>query len=226
MAPGLVAMAAPPGTTVEGKRCMKARALQWELMALGLLGGLAMVWSLMQRPTSSFKGQPVEPAAPAPAFTLVDQHGRPFSSAELRGKVAAIFFGYTHCPDVCPSTLSLFARARSQLQGTPASEAVRFVFVSVDPERDRPEEVRRYVELFDPAIIGLTGTPEQVQQVIEAWGIAVQKVPVSPDNPDVYTIAHTASVFLVDRAGRVRVRLPFGSSADDLVHDVQQLLRR
>ena len=206
---------------------MKARpSIKWELAGIGLLGVGAIVWSMLARPANPFRGQPVEPAMAAPAFTLVDQHGRPFPSAELQGKVAAIFFGYTHCPDVCPNTLSLFARARSELQGTPASEAVRFVFVSVDPERDRPEDVRRYVELFDPAIIGLTGTPQQVQRVIQDWGIAAQKVPLSPDNPDAYTLAHTASVFLLDRAGRVRVRLPFGSSAEDLVHDVQQLLRQ
>ena len=196
-----------------------------ELMVIGLLAVAAVAWSMVGRPAKTFRGEVVEPAVVAPAFTLVDQHGRPFSSGSLQGQVVAIFFGYTHCPDVCPATLAMFAQARRQLEGTPAAQAVRFVFVSVDPERDTPERVREHLEVVDPGIIGLTGSPQQVQQVLQAWGIAAQKVPLDPANPQAYTVAHTASVLLLDRAGRLRVRLPFGSRADDLVHDVQQLLR-
>ena len=205
---------------------MWVRRLRAELLGIGVLAVAAAVWSVVGRPANSFKGQPLEPTRAAPAFTLVDQHGQPFSSVELKGKVVAIFFGYTHCPDVCPATLATFAQARRQLAGTPASEAVRFVFVSVDPERDTPERIRQYLEPFGPGITGLTGTPQQIGEVLAAWGIAAEKVPLSPDKPDSYTIAHTASVLLLDRTGRIRVRLPFGSSAEDLVHDVQELLRR
>lgn len=194
-------------------------------MAVGVLAVAAAVWSMVWRPANPFKGQPLDPAQVAPAFTLVDQYGRPFSSEALRGNVVAIFFGYTHCPDVCPATLSIFAQARRELAAIRASEAVRFVFVSVDPERDTPERIRRYLERVDPGIIGLTGAPEEVRRVLDAWGITAEKVPLSPDSPGAYTIAHTASVLLLDRDGRIRVRLPFGSSAADLVHDVQELLR-
>ena len=194
-----------------------------EILAVALVVAGAVAWSMARGPNATFRGQVVEGASPAPELRLVDQHGQPFDGTRLKGKVSAIFFGYTHCPDVCPATLALFARARAQLAGSGGAEGVQFIFVTVDPERDGPEEVRRYVELFDPAIVGLTGTPEQIRAVTQAWGIAVQKVPLSSQDPGAYTVTHSAAVLLVDRRGRVRVRLPFGASAEDLAHDLRLL---
>ena len=205
---------------------MRWRLFKGELVAVGALAVAAVIASMVWRPTDPFKGEPLEPARPVPAFTLVDQHGRPFSSDALKGKVVAVFFGYTHCPDVCPATLNLFALARRQLADAPESEAVRFVFISVDPERDTPQRLEEYLQAIDPGIIGLTGTPPQVREVLEAWGVTAEKVPLSANDPTTYTMTHTASVLLLDETGRIRVRVPFGSSADDLVHDIRELLRR
>ena len=199
-----------------------ARRVEW--LAMGLVAVGAVAASMVWRPPSRFEGEPVVPPRPAPAFTLTDQQGRPFSSDRLAGRVAAVFFGYTYCPDVCPATVAMFARARQELAGLPGADAVRFVFISVDPERDTPERLARYLQPAGPGVIGLTGTPDQIRAVVAAWGITAEKVPLSADDPTAYAVVHTASVLLLDRAGRVRVRLPFGSTAEQLVHDIRQLL--
>ncbi|HEY8425777.1 MAG TPA: SCO family protein [Limnochordales bacterium] len=203
---------------------MRAWARRAEWLALVILAVAAVAASMVWRQPNAFEGQPLVPPRQAPAFTLVDQHGRPFSSEQLRGKVTAVFFGYTYCPDVCPATVAMFARARQELARTSEADSVRFVFVSVDPERDTPERLARYLEPAGPDVIGLTGTPAQVEQVVAAWGVTAEKVPVSGGVPGAYTVAHTASVLLVDRSGRIRVQLPFGSTAEQLVHDIRQLL--
>ena len=148
-------------------------------------------------------------AAPAPApeeqpslvnfggpFTLVDSKGEPFASNKLAGAPYAIFFGFTHCPDVCPTTLARLARLRKQLgQG---DDALSIVFVTVDPERDGPAEVGRYASLFGSPVIGLTGSTAQIAQVKKAYGIYSEKAGSGPD----YSVDHTATVLLFDREGK------------------------
>jgi protein SCO1 len=129
-------------------------------------------------------------------FTLIGADGRPFSSAKLNGKPYAIFFGFTHCPDVCPTTLARLVKLRNQL--APGKPGFEILFVSVDPERDKPSDVGQYTSLFNSPIIGLTGSPAQVEQVKKQFGIFSQKVPQPGGD---YTVNHTSTVLLFDRNG-------------------------
>ena len=129
-------------------------------------------------------------------FTLTGADGKPFSSSALAGKPYAIFFGFTHCPDVCPTTLSRLVRLRQQLGGAADSPAI--LFVTVDPERDGPAEVGKYAQLFNAPIIGLTGSPAQIEQVKKQFGIYSQK---APDESGGYSVDHTAAALLFDAQG-------------------------
>jgi protein SCO1/2 len=129
-------------------------------------------------------------------FTLTGADGQTFSSTQLAGKPYAIFFGFTHCPDVCPTTLARMVKLRRQLQAGP--EPFRIVFVSVDPERDGPAELKNYLSLFPDPIIALTGTQARIDHAKRQFGIFSQKV---PDKSGGYTVDHTATVLLFDRNG-------------------------
>lgn len=157
---------------------------------------------------------------PVEDFTLTDQDGRPFRLADHRGKVVLLFFGYAHCPDVCPVTLSNWARVEKALG---AEEDVEFVFVTVDPERDTIERLREHLEIFSENFRGLTGTEEQMTPVYERFGIFHERVPLS-DSAMSYIVDHTTLMLVLDREGRVRLSLPFDADADRIVHDVRRLL--
>jgi len=130
-------------------------------------------------------------------FTLVGADGKPFSSAKLNGRPYAIFFGFTHCPDVCPTTLARLVRLRNQLGKGP--EAFNIVFVTVDPERDGFEEVGGYAKAFGSPVIGLTGSPAQIDRIKKQFGIFSQKV---PDGAGGYTVDHTATILLFGKDGK------------------------
>jgi protein SCO1/2 len=130
-------------------------------------------------------------------FTLVGADGSPFSSSKLNGRPYAIFFGFTHCPDVCPTTLARMVRLRNQLGR--GADAFDIVFVSVDPERDGPKEVGAYSQLFGSPVIGLSGSPVQIDQVKKQFGIFSEKV---PDGAGGYTVDHTATVLLFGKDGK------------------------
>ena len=174
----------------------KVRTMLWGAV---LIAGVALAW-LMTRPTPALP-EPSSTELPLASiggpFTLVDGDGRPFSSAKLAGKPFTIFFGFTHCPDVCPTTLARLTKLRRALgQG---DEAFEIVFVTVDPERDGPAEVGAYAKLFSTPVIGLTGTPAQIDRVKQQYAVASMKAPLPGGD---YSVDHTASVFLMDRAGK------------------------
>ena len=130
-------------------------------------------------------------------FTLVGADGRTFSSAKLAGKPFAIFFGFTHCPDVCPTTLARLSRLRRQ--SGKGDDSFAIVFVSVDPERDGPAEVGAYAKLFDTPVTGLTGSPAQVARIKKQYAVFSARAPQAGDD---YSVDHTASVFVMDRSGK------------------------
>lgn len=130
-------------------------------------------------------------------FTLVGADGKPFASSGLAGEPYAIFFGFTNCPDVCPTTLARLVKLRRQ-SGS-GEEAFNIVFVSVDPERDGPAQVGAYSKLFDTPVIGLTGSPAQIEQAKKQFAVFSAKAPQAGGE---YNVDHTASVFLMDRAGK------------------------
>ena len=173
------------------------RILLWALVALAVVGAAALFLSHRNPPQS---GQtPLSTSSSVTfggPFTLVGADGQPFSSAKLAGKPYAIFFGFTHCPDVCPTTLARMAKLRSQLNA--GERPFEILFVTVDPERDTPAEVGKYAALFNTPITGLTGSPAAVEQVKKQFGIYSKKV---PDGQGGYSVDHTSTVLLFDKNG-------------------------
>ncbi len=129
-------------------------------------------------------------------FHLTDQLGKPFSAASLQGAPSLVFFGFTHCPDVCPTTLAQLA-ALDKLAPVPG---LRVIFVSVDPQRDTPTALAAYLRNFDPRFIGVTGDPAAIAAVAANFGVAVEKVPLTGDD---YTVDHSAALFLLNASGRI-----------------------
>lgn len=168
----------------------RLRIVLWVLVGLAALGGIFVA---MQRPTSSSEAMPTIGGP----FTLTGSDGKPFNSSRLNGRPAAIFFGFTHCPDVCPTTLARMVKLRRQLDE--GDEALSIVFVSVDPERDGPAEVGGYAALYNAPIIGLTGTPAEIERVKKQFGVFSQKVEQPGGG---YSVDHSAAVFLMDRNGK------------------------
>jgi protein SCO1 len=153
-------------------------------------------------------------------FTLTDQHGQPFSLQDLQGKVALLYFGYTVCPDACPTTMVTFVQIKRQL-GQDANRA-QFVMISVDPEHDTQDALQQYLEKFDPSFIGLWGDAPAIEEVTKAYGIIVDHPAVGAAAAE---IQHDTSIWLLDKQGRVRTIYPLGTASDVIVADIQALLR-
>lgn len=152
------------------------------------------------------------------AFTLTDHKGNVRHLDDFKGKVVAVFFGYTHCPDVCPTTMLSMANAM-KLLGKDAGE-VQVLFVTVDPERDTQSVLAEYVPFFDNRFIGLYGTPEQLKQAARNYKVVYAKR--QADAGDAYTMDHSAGVYVVDRAGKVRAYLKHDETPEQLAHDITQ----
>lgn len=163
-------------------------------------------------------------ARPLPGFELTDQHGRPFGPERLAGQWTLLFFGYTHCPDICPTTLATLAAARRELADLPPAQQPQVVLVSVDPERDTVETLAGYTTFFDPAFLGVTGAPAQVTRLTGGVGVAV--MPGQPDEYGNYTVDHTAALFLVNPAGAVAAVFSPPHSPDVITHDFRVILER
>ena len=168
----------------------------------------------------SFQNTDVTGAEFGREFTLKDFNGKPRTLAEFKGKVVAVFFGFTQCPDVCPTTLATMKAVKEKLGAD--GDRVQVIFVSVDPERDTPELLSKYVTAFDPSFLGLTDTPDAVAQTAKAFKVFYQKVPGK--TPETYTVDHTASTYLYDPQGRLRLFVRHGQSADAIAQDIRALL--
>jgi protein SCO1/2 len=154
------------------------------------------------------------PSGPlAPDFTLTDQDGHPYTLSAHRGHPIALFFGYAHCPDVCPTTLSALARAKRKL--APGSEPFDVVLVTVDPARDDPATLKRYVHLFDPAFAGLTGTEAQLDPVYAAYHV-YHEIGSGKGSANGYIVAHSSAVQFISPGGRLRGTGDWSDSPDEL----------
>jgi protein SCO1/2 len=156
-------------------------------------------------------------------FDLVDQTGAPRTMADYRGKVVVVTFGYTHCPDLCPTTLSDLAAAGQALGGT-AAPRVQVLFVTVDPERDTPALLSSYVRAFDPDFVGLTGTAEAIARTAREFHVFFEKIPDS--GADSYAMDHSGGAFVFDAGGAVRLFIPPGARPADISDDLGELLPR
>jgi protein SCO1/2 len=200
-----------------------ARRLALRRAAMALTAGVAATFGLAgcdRFRAPAFKGIDITGAEYAKELALADPDGRRRSLAEFKGRVVVVFFGFTHCPDVCPTTMAELALVKRQL-GTDG-QRLQGVFVTVDPQRDTPELLKAYVTNFDPDFVALRGTPEETLAVAKHFKVFFAKVPGKTE--DSYTIDHTAGAYLFDPEGRVRLFTRHGTGADALLHDVRILL--
>lgn len=168
----------------------------------------------------AFHGIDITGANYANELALPDPEGRVRTLAEFKGRVLVVFFGFTQCPDVCPTTLGELAAAKRALGAD--GERVQGIFVTVDPARDTPEVMRAYVAAFDPSFVGLRGTEEQTRATAKAFKIYYNKV--EGRTPDSYSIDHTAGAYVFDAQGRVRLFTRHGGGTEALVSDLKRLL--
>lgn len=197
-------------------RSLSAGVLVLSCLAMAL--GPAVGFAQPAR-SPALRGMVFEPPKQAPALSLIDQDGQPFSLSRHRGKLLLLFFGYVVCPDVCPTTLLMLANARKHLEAK--AKDIQVIFISVDPERDTPQAIKRYVTYFDRTFIGLTGDPQAVARVAQTYGVRYGKRQTS--TPDWYFVDHTALTYLIDRDGRLLAAYPYGASVEDLVADLKLL---
>lgn len=153
-------------------------------------------------------------------FKLTDDHGKPVTGADYRGKVTLLYFGYTHCPDVCPLTLAQLHVVMQRLG--PLADGARILFVSVDPARDTPAIMHAYVNAFDPRAVGLTGEARAIEALSKRYRSAFSREPGSADGN--YEVSHSSAIYVFDRDGKARVLATPSASQDDLVHDLHLLL--
>jgi len=188
------------------------------LLAL-LLAGAALVFFVRvpTQPQGMIAGT-LTPSHKAPDFLLRGSDGSKVTLQRYRGKTVLLAFGFTYCAAVCPTTLATLAQARRSLGQ--AADSVQVIFVTVDPARDDGEHLRTYLAAFDRSFIGATDAPETLAAVRAKYGVTAVKQGTGPN----YAMAHTSSIFLIDRAGRLRAVMPFGHPAADFVHDIRFLL--
>ena len=185
-----------------------------------LAAGFLVALTVGCRPPS-FHGTTYEPPEAAPAVVLQRADGGKFSLADQHGSVVLLYFGYTHCPDVCPTTLSDWKRVKSDL-GRDASQ-VRFVFISVDPDRDDPATLQRYVARFDPEFIGATADSATLAGIEHAFHVSSSRE--QSGSAGGYAVTHPSQTFVVDKRGDLRLLYSFGMQTSDMVADIRELLR-
>ena len=171
--------------------------------------------------TPQFQATDITGADFGRSLSLPDQDGRIRTLEDFKGKVTVLFFGYTQCPDVCPTTMAELAEVKKTLGAEGAR--VQGVFVTIDPERDTPEVLKGYLANFDPSFIALRGTPEQTAAAAKEFKVFYAKVPGK--TPGSYTMDHTAASYVLDPTGRMRLFVRYGSGAPALAADVKALLK-
>lgn len=172
-------------------------------------------------PRALTTGTLLNPGRPLPGFALTDHTGAAFEPGRLRDRWTLMFFGFTTCPDVCPTTLALLARVEKSLSDLPAQARPQVVLVSVDPERDAPEQLAKYVKFFSPSFVGVTGSPAQIDEFTRAMGTPVARRPLGEGG---YTVDHSGSIFVIDPSGSLRALFSPPHSQDALIADLRVVL--
>jgi protein SCO1/2 len=195
----------------------RSRASSW----LAIFAGAAMLAMHVTAPASEFRisditGQGYGDGVPI----LIDQDGRSRSGVDFKGRVTVLLFGFTHCPDLCPTALSDLSVVLDQLGED--RERVQIVFISVDPERDTPEVLRDYMSAFGRNFVGLTGEPIAIRKMAKTFKVFFQKIPLSGGD---YTMDHSAVIYIIDPQARVRLMSTANRQPEDVAHDILELLR-
>ncbi len=174
--------------------------------------------------TPRLKAGVFEPAQAAPEFALKGSDGAALNLARFKGRLVMLVFGFTLCPEVCPTTLATLAQARKDLG--PAASDVQVVYVTVDPERDDIDRIRQYLAAFDKSFIGGTETPEKLAAMRKRYGVVAEKIASKQQSSQsqAYGMNHSTSVWLIDRKGKLKAMMPYGHPAQDFVHDLKLLL--
>jgi protein SCO1/2 len=215
----------PPGPVQSRKLSMRRALLLLPLLAL-LLAACARPAAESSHGDHAAEADPMtagtvlEPPAEVADFSMPSSLGRPLGLADLKGKPTLIFFGFTHCPDVCPTTMAEFKRAKDELG--PDGERVNFVLVSVDPERDTPEALATYVQAFDPAFIGLQGEEPTLRTIGRTFGLYWEKQPPAADGS--YEVEHSSAAYLLDQEGRLSILYSYGTPHTTFAADLRKML--
>ena len=192
-----------------------------QIAVLLVVGFLAMIgYWISQSPMDK------PPAPPAAAiggpFTLVDHQGRPVTEDYFKGRLMLVYFGYTFCPDVCPTALTDMGDALGILGA--AADKVTPVFITVDPDRDTPEHMKEYLKFFHPRMIGLTGTPEQTAAALKAYKVHAAKAPFEGGDAGDYLMDHTSIIYLMGPDGAYKTHFSHGAGAEDMAKGIRKFL--
>jgi protein SCO1/2 len=208
-------MASPPANPRTSQRFALVAIIFAGVLVVA--AGVLLALALRETPRGA-AGTPLASTIGGP-FHLVDQNGKPFSDADLKGKWHLIFFGYTHCPDTCPTALNELSLALDRLGAK--RDAVQVVFITVDPERDTPETLKSYVQSFDAPIVALTGSAQDVAQAAKAYRVFYAKHPRADGE---YDMDHSAVIYVMNPDGRFTATFTPDSSADAIVQRLQKLI--
>ena len=199
------------------QRLRTLRLVLWALVVVALAGAGWLYWEASRGPDTD-RAPTGNTSSIGGPFELTDEDGNRFSSATLAGKPFAIFFGFTQCPDVCPTTMLEMANVMREI-GEPARD-FKVLFVTIDPERDKPDMLKAYTDSFDARIIGLTGTAEEIAAVTRAYRAVYRKVPTEGG----YTMDHTAIVYLMNARGQLTSTIAYGEPHDSAADKLKRLL--
>lgn len=194
---------------------------RWFFPVAGLLLGLIaifLLWQIIQ--PHQFAGTLIQSPQPVSDFTLSGPQGSQVRLSNYRGKVILLFFGYTSCPDICPTTMRDLSIALDLLGRR--STQVQVILISVDPEKDTPQRLQAYLQLIDPRLLGLTGTPDQILQIATQYGVYFEKRPFGDSGA--YLVDHTSTTFLIDPQGYLKIVYPYGTSPQSLASDITYIL--
>jgi len=211
----------PPGHASRGGALANSRRF---VLAAVLLGGLVIMGAgvllaLAHRDTPRGAAGTLLASAIGGSFRLVDQNGKTVTDADLKGKWSLVYFGYTHCPDACPTALNDLAIALDQLG--PKREAVRSVFITVDPERDTPEVLKDYVASFDAPILALSGSPEEIARAAKAYRVYYAK---HPEPGGDYSMDHSSVIYVMDPEGRFTASFTHESAPEQISERLKKLI--
>jgi len=185
-----------------------------------LLGIVVFLVFVFEKPYT-FSGTVIEPPLPVGDFLLQTANNEPFRLSDQKGRITLLFFGYTSCPDVCPTTLAEFKQVYEKLGDD--AQNVQFVMITADPERDTPDRISEFVSYFNPVFVGLSGERSELEKVYKEFSVFVEKQETG--SAAGYLVSHTSSVFVLDRNNDLRLTFPYGTSASEMTDDIAQLLK-
>lgn len=188
------------------------------------VGGALLARSVVnapERPAALSAATLLQPPRPIVPVELIDQDGAVFDATRLKNRWSLLFFGFTNCPDICPQTLTVLAQVEKRLHDLPKSQAPQVVLVSVDPDRDTPEQIKKYVGYFSPSFVGVTGSSENVQAFAQALSAPVA---IHPLGDGAYTVDHSAAIFLIDPDGALHALFSAPHDPSKIAADVRRIV--